>query len=129
MRAIKLHPSANESDVIVYDSSGPYTDPRENIAIERGLTRIREPWILARRDVERHESQRAGIESVITEFPIKQPPLRAKAGAGVTQLAYARAGIITPEMEYVAIRENVGRAKLKAATNRDGNSWGANVPE
>ncbi|GFE80473.1 phosphomethylpyrimidine synthase [Steroidobacter agaridevorans] len=128
MRAIQLHPSANEPDVVVYDSSGPYTDPRANIQIERGLTRIREPWILARKDVERHESQRR-IESAITEFPIKQPPLRAKAGAGVTQLAYARAGVITPEMEYVAIRENVGRAKLRAAANRDGNSWGANVPE
>ncbi|WP_308683792.1 phosphomethylpyrimidine synthase ThiC [Steroidobacter agaridevorans] len=128
MRAIQLHPSANEPDVVVYDSSGPYTDPRANIQIERGLTRIREPWILARKDVEHHESQRR-TESAITEFPIKQPPLRAKAGAGVTQLAYARAGVITPEMEYVAIRENVGRAKLRAAANRDGNSWGANVPE
>ena len=69
MRAIKLHPSANEPDVVVYDSSGPYTDPRANIQIERGLTRIRGPWILARNDVERHESRR-GIESAITEFPV-----------------------------------------------------------
>jgi len=129
MRAITLHRSANEADVIVYDSSGPYTDPRANIQIEHGLTRIREPWILGRGDVERHEHQRGSGESVTTEFPVKQSPLRAKAGTAVTQLAYARAGIITPEMEYVAIRENVGRAKLRAATHRDGNSWGANVPE
>ena len=129
MRAITLHRSANEVDVTVYDSSGPYTDPRANIQIEHGLTRIREPWILGREDVERHERQRGSSESVITEFPVKQSPLRAKARAAVTQLAYARAGIITPEMEYVAIRENVGRAKLRAATHRDGNSWGANVPE
>lgn len=128
MRAIKLHPSANESDLVVYDSSGPYTDPRANIQIEHGLTRIREPWILARRDVERHETRRR-VEAAIAEFPIKQPPLRAKAGAAVTQLAYARAGVVTPEMEYVAIRENVGRAKLRAAANRDGESWGANIPE
>jgi phosphomethylpyrimidine synthase len=129
MRAIKLHPSANEPDVVVYDSSGPYTDPRENIEIERGLTRIREPWVLARRDVERHESLQRPTASAVTEFPIKQSPLRAKSGAAVTQLAYARAGVITPEMEYVAIRENVGRAKLRAASAHDGKSWGANLPE
>lgn len=113
MRAIKLHPSANEPDVVVYDSSGPYTDPRANIQIERGLTRIREPWILARQNVERVEAQRR-IESVITEFPVKQPALRAKAGAAVTQLAYARAGIVTPEMEYVAIRERVTSEFVRA---------------
>src|SRR5688572_25418926 len=78
MRAITLHPSANEPDVVVYDSSGPYTDPRENIEIERGLTRIREPWILARGDVERHESLQRPTASTVTEFPIKQSPLRAK---------------------------------------------------
>jgi len=129
MRAIKLHPSANEPDLYVYDSSGPYTDPRADIRIERGLTRIREPWILARGDVERRESQNRCIDTLTTEFPLDHAPLRAKGGAAVTQLAYARAGIITPEMEYVAIRENVGRARLRAASPRDGNSWGANIPE
>jgi phosphomethylpyrimidine synthase len=128
MRAISLHPSAGEPDVFVYDSSGPYTDPRVQIQIERGLPRIREQWILARNDVERTNASFRG-EAGGTEFPIKHPPLRAKAGAAVTQLAYARAGIITPEMEFVAIRENVGRARLRSATPRDGNSWGATLPE
>ncbi|MBM0104662.1 phosphomethylpyrimidine synthase ThiC [Steroidobacter sp. S1-65] len=120
MRAITLHPSAREPDVFVYDSSGPYTDPRVNISIEQGLPRIRERWIRARNDVESSSS---------VKFPTRHAPLRAKAGAAVTQLAYARAGIITPEMEFVAIRENVGRSRAVPANGRDGNSWGANVPE
>ncbi|HEY0680936.1 MAG TPA: phosphomethylpyrimidine synthase ThiC [Steroidobacter sp.] len=123
MRAITLHPSAREPDVVVYDSSGPYTDPRVKIHIEQGLPRIREKWIHERNDVERR------VEALSADFPIRHAPLRAKAGAAVTQLAYARAGIITPEMEFVAIRENVGRARTGQAGARDGNSWGANVPE
>ncbi len=63
------------------------------------------------------------------EFPLRAGTLRARGGAAVTQLAYARAGIITPEMEYVAIRENLGREAGVAAGVRDGNSWGAHLPE
>ena len=91
MREISLHPSAGESALTVYDSSGPYTDQAIKINIEHGLRRLREDWILRRGDVEAHGGR-----------------LRARAGAAPTQLAYARAGIITPEMEFVAIRENVG---------------------
>jgi phosphomethylpyrimidine synthase len=127
MRAIALHPSAGEPDLLVYDSSGPYTDSSASIHIERGLPRIREQWIRARNDVE--PVQRPARPSSAMEFPIRHAPLKAKAGKAVTQLAYARAGIITPEMEFVAIRENVGRAKLQQAAQRDGNSWGANLPD
>ncbi|HEY0940932.1 MAG TPA: phosphomethylpyrimidine synthase ThiC [Steroidobacter sp.] len=127
MRAIKLHPSAREPDLVVYDSSGPYTDPSAKIHIEQGLERIREQWIHSRNDVER--GQPPAHPGSASEFPIRHAPLQAKAGRAVTQLAYARAGIITPEMEFVAIRENVGRAKLRAAAGRDGNPWGASLPE
>jgi len=90
MREISLHPSSQEPPLTVYDSSGPYTDPHVDIDIERGLPRLRESWIAARTDVEEYDGR-----------------LRARSGLAVTQLAYARRGIITPEMEFVAIRENV----------------------
>jgi phosphomethylpyrimidine synthase len=126
MRAITLHPSAREPDVLVYDSSGPYTDPRETIRIEHGLSRTREPWIRARQDVEQRGECPPAREG--TQFPGRHLPLRAKGGAAVTQLAYARAGIITPEMEFVAIRENVGRDKARQTIVRDGDACGANIP-
>ena len=125
MRAIELHPSAAEPPLVVYDSSGPYTDPTARIAIEQGLSRLREGWIGARADVEEYEGRIAQLSN----FPLVRRPLRARGNAAVTQLAYARAGIITPEMEFVAIRENVGRAQLKQAAPQDGNSWGANIPD
>ncbi len=137
MRAIALHPSAKEADLVVYDSSGPYTDPTVQIEIETGLPRTRDAWIRSRGDVEQSDGYAArrsnsGVvagDARVPDFPVSRLPLRARAGAAVTQLAYARAGIITPEMEFVAIRENVGRARLKDGVARDGNAWGANVPE
>jgi phosphomethylpyrimidine synthase len=138
MRAIELHPSAAESPLIVYDSSGPYTDPTARIAIEQGLPRLRESWIAARADAEEYNGRITQFarriatlaqDTAISDFPIVRRPLRARGNTAVTQLAYARAGIITPEMEFVAIRENVGRAQLKHSTPQDGNSWGANIPD
>lgn len=137
MRAIALHPSAREADLVVYDSSGPYTDPTVKIEIETGLPRTRDAWIRSRGDVEQsggYAARRSNIGVVagdarVPDFPVSRLPLRARANAAVTQLAYARAGIITPEMEFVAIRENAGRARLKDGVARDGNTWGANVPE
>jgi phosphomethylpyrimidine synthase len=138
MREITLHPSAKEPPLIVYDSSGPYTDPTQKIDIRRGLPRLREHWILARGDVESYEGRKvqpidngmtAENFSAALDFPVKRRPLRARGGAAVTQLAYARAGIVTPEMEFVAIRENLGREQLREAASRDGNSWGANIPD
>jgi phosphomethylpyrimidine synthase len=135
MRAIALHPSSGEAPLTVYDTSGPYTDPSVTIDIERGLPRLRAPWILARGDVESYPGRRvqpidnglAAGGKPAPEFPLQRAPLRARRGLAVTQLAYARAGIITPEMEYIAIRENLGREA--GAAVRDGNSWGAAIPD
>ncbi|HXW73427.1 MAG TPA: phosphomethylpyrimidine synthase ThiC [Steroidobacteraceae bacterium] len=136
MREIELHPSAAEPALNVYDSSGPYTDPTVTIDITQGLPRTRAAWISARDDTEAYPGRRVlpldnGLVSgakAAPEFPVRRAPLRARTTAAVTQLAYARAGIITPEMEYVAIRENVGR-EMGGAGARDGNAWGARIPE
>jgi phosphomethylpyrimidine synthase len=137
MREIALHPTAGEPPVIVYDSSGPYTDPTQQIAIEAGLKRLRQDWIAARGDVEAYEGRLvrpedngfASGERLTPEFPLRNRPVRAKRGRAVTQLAYARAGIITPEMEFVAIRENLGRKAIKEKLGRDGESFGAAIPD
>ncbi|MER9140530.1 phosphomethylpyrimidine synthase ThiC, partial [Mesorhizobium sp. M0830] len=137
MREISVHPTAGEPPVTVYDPSGPYTDPAVETSIEKGLARLRHEWILARGDVEvcdgRHvrpeDNGFATGERLTPEFPIRHRPLRAKAGKAVTQLAYARAGIITPEMEFVAIRENLGREILRGKLERDGEAFGATLPD
>ena len=136
MREIDLHPSAQEPPLTVYDPSGPYTDPQVSIDIERGLARTRTAWISARDDVEGYPGRKVqlldnGLNAggkPAPEFPLRRAPLRARSGRAVTQLAYARAGLITPEMEYIAIRENLGRAQ-RAAAAPDGNAWGAAIPE
>ena len=136
MREIALHPAAGEPPLTVYDSSGPYTDPQAGIDIERGLAGIRGAWIGARGDTEAYPGRRvqlidnglaAGAKAA-PEFPTRRAPLRARAGRAVTQLAYARAGLVTAEMEYVAIRENAGREQ-QAQLTRDGQSWGAAIPD
>ncbi|HTV51797.1 MAG TPA: phosphomethylpyrimidine synthase ThiC [Steroidobacteraceae bacterium] len=137
MREISLHPSSGEPALKVYDSSGPYTDPDARIDITRGLPRLRERWIGARGDVESYigrsvqpvDNGLASGSAGAPEFPQARRPWRARAGAAVTQLAYARAGIITPEMEFIAIRENIGRERRLANATRDGQSWGASIPE
>ncbi|MCR0981637.1 phosphomethylpyrimidine synthase ThiC [Roseomonas populi] len=136
LREIAVHPSAGEPPVAVYDSSGPYTDPAAVIDIARGLPRARAAWIEARgdteavagRDVRPEDNGFATGERLTPAFPIRNAPRRAKGGAAVTQLAYARAGIITPEMEYAAIRENMGRERA-AAEARDGEDFGASIPD
>jgi len=137
LREISVHPTANEPPVTVYDASGPYTDPAERISIERGLKRLRESWIEARGDTELYEGRTiqpadngfVSPEKMTPEFPLKNAPRRAKTGKAVTQLAYARAGIITPEMEFVAIRENLGRQQMREQMQRDGESFGAAIPD
>ncbi|MDE1146675.1 MAG: phosphomethylpyrimidine synthase ThiC [Azospirillaceae bacterium] len=140
MREIDLSPSANEPAVRVYDPSGPYTDPTVTTDIRLGLTDLRRGWIEARGDVERYEGRtvkavdnglKEGETSPVPVFDrAGRAPLRAKDGTkAVTQLAYARAGIVTPEMEYVAIRENLGRQALKEQLERDGESFGAAIPD
>jgi phosphomethylpyrimidine synthase len=138
LREIDLEPGCGEAPVRVYDASGPYSDPAADIDIERGLSALRAGWIEARGDVEAYDGReikpednglRRGQASNLEEFPASgRRPVRAKAGAAVTQLAYARRGIVTPEMEYVAIRENLGREAALAAP-RDGQSFGASVPD
>ncbi|GLK85548.1 phosphomethylpyrimidine synthase ThiC [Ancylobacter defluvii] len=137
MREIAVHPSAGEPPVTVYDASGPYTNPAESIAIDQGLTRLRAKWITSRGDVEAYEGRHvkpedngfATGERLTPEHPVRHRPLRASGSRAVTQLAYARAGIITPEMEFVAIRENLGRAQAQAGRERDGESFGAAIPD
>ncbi|RAH99935.1 phosphomethylpyrimidine synthase ThiC [Acuticoccus sediminis] len=137
LRQIDVHPSAGEPPVTVYDSSGPYTDPAAEIAIDRGLPRLRSDWIAARGDTEAYDGRTVKAEDngfaqgerLTPEFPVRHRPLRALSGRAVTQIAYARAGIVTPEMEFVAIRENLGRAALKETLVRDGEDFGAEIPD
>ncbi|GLT02223.1 phosphomethylpyrimidine synthase [Sphingobium jiangsuense] len=139
MREIDLEPSSGEPPVRVYDTSGPYTDPAAAIDIDAGLPPLRRDWILARGDVEAYDGRAVRPEDNgqlgpdrsggVQPFPhVVKRPLRAKAGGNVTQMHYARRGIITPEMEYVAERENLGRERL-ADYVRDGNDWGAAIPD
>ncbi|MDB5362861.1 MAG: phosphomethylpyrimidine synthase ThiC, partial [Rhodospirillales bacterium] len=138
MREIDLDPSADEPPVRVYDPSGVYTDSTIAIDVEKGLKPIRAPWILGRGDVEEYDGRdikpednglKPGEAGNMREFPhLARRPLRAKPGKNVTQLAYARAGIITQEMEYVAIRENIGRARQEGIV-QDGESFGAEIPD
>ncbi|WP_176597160.1 phosphomethylpyrimidine synthase ThiC [Sphingobium sp. 15-1] len=139
MREIDLEPGSGEPPVRVYDTSGPYTDPNARIDIMAGLPQLRRDWIIGRGDVEEYDARAIqpednGIKGPdrsggVQPFPntVKRP-LRAKAGANVSQMHYARRGIITPEMEYVAERENLGRARL-AEYVRDGQDWGASIPD
>ncbi|MCI0548280.1 MAG: phosphomethylpyrimidine synthase ThiC [Candidatus Rokubacteria bacterium] len=137
LREIDLSPSAGEPPLRVYDTSGSYTDPGVTIDIERGLPPLRAAWIAGRGDVEptpgravrpEDDGLRPGERPAVPLFDRgPRRPRRARAGARPTQLAYARAGIVTPEMEYIAIRENLGRA---ASLGRaDGQSFGAAIPE
>ena len=136
MREIKLD-SKEDPPVRVYDPSGPFSDPAQAIDIRQGLPALRRQWIVDRGDVESYDGRsvkpedngfREAKQDPFVEFPSKPAkPLRAKGGKAVTQLAYARAGIITPEMEYVAVRENLGREKAAAAPS-GGENFGANLP-
>ncbi|WP_121118383.1 phosphomethylpyrimidine synthase ThiC [Croceibacterium ferulae] len=138
MREIVLEPSCGEPPVRVYDTSGPYTDPDATIDIAAGLPLLRRPWQLARNDVEAYDAREVKPEDNGLKGPDRSAgvpaypntirrPLRAKAGRNISQMHYARQGIITPEMEYVAERENLGREFVRREL--DGNSWGAEIPE
>ena len=167
-REIRLSPTRNHKDeleenqpVRVYDTSGAWSDPNVRCDVRDGLPGLRRDWILARGDVEEYTGREIlpqdngyltrGAEEIakvksngkLEEFPgLKRAPLRARGGKCVTQMHYARQGIVTPEMEYVAIRENLGR-KIAHETiangeqnQRDslyhqhvGNSFGASVPK
>jgi len=133
--------------VTVYDTSGPFTDPDVTIDLEKGLPRLREQWILDRGDVDQMAeiSSEYGLQRLNDSkldnlrFEHLKKPLKAKAGMNVSQLHYAKKGIITPEMEYVAIRENQRideYAAILADKNRgalghqhNGQNFGANTPK
>ncbi len=132
--------------VTVYDTSGVYTDENYTVDVRKGIPRIREKWILERGDIERlyefssdYGTQRMNDEALNhLRFEHIKMPLRAKEGRNVTQLHYAKMGIITPEMEYIAIRENQRIAEYNASLNGQatvlcqqhaGESFGANTPK
>jgi len=137
MREIEVA-GGKEPAVRVYDPSGPYTDPAVSIDIRTGLPPLRESWIRVRGDVEESPGRavrpednglKPGETSAVPIFDrAGRAPLRAKTGKAATQLAYARAGLVTPEMEYIAIRENLGRARALAEA-KDGESFGASIPD
>ncbi|MBL0917423.1 MAG: phosphomethylpyrimidine synthase ThiC [Hydrogenophaga sp.] len=149
MREIAL---TNGERVTVYDTSGPYTDPTVAIDVKQGLAPVRAGWIEARGDTEtytgrerqavddgvKHEAREAErIDALRAEAAsLQRTPRRAKAGANVTQMHYARLGLVTPEMEYIAIRENGKRDWMReylGDTEREarlrGNPMGARIPE
>ncbi|MEH6652056.1 MAG: phosphomethylpyrimidine synthase ThiC [Motiliproteus sp.] len=125
----------------VYDTSGPYTDPDVAVDVRKGLAPLRQAWIDERDDTERLSGlssefgrQREGLINLDNlRFDLTRKPRRAKAGVNVTQLHYARQGIITPEMEYIAIRENMKLAEAKnnpqLNVQHPGMSFGANTPK
>ncbi len=139
MREITLEPGSGEAPVRVYDPSGPYTDADARIDISAGLPELRSDWIRARGDVEEvlqrevrpEDNGQLGPDRSggVPAFPnVRRTVLRAKPGMNVSQMHYARRGIVTPEMEYVAVRENLGREMLKDHV-RDGQDWGAAIPD
>ncbi len=145
MREILL---GNEDKLCVYDTSGVYTDPSVEIDVSKGITPIRKEWIAKRGDVETYEgrivapkdngynSEEQLAQATAGSIGLVRTPLRAKQGQNVSQLYYARQGIITPEMEFIAIRENQNRAMSERYLNDDerearlkGHNFGANLPE
>ena len=150
MREIALSSARKEngasaaSSVVVYDTSGPYTDPSMGIDIQRGLPALRRDWILARQDMEalpdvssEYGRLRANDPALADlRFGHIRKPLKAKPGKNVSQLHYARRGIITPEMEFIAIRETQLREEAQARSNgtprgvvqHPGQAWGATIP-
>ena len=131
--------------IMIYDTSGPYTDPSASTDIRQGLKPLRLDWIKSRGDVEEVQEykynngngKQGSTKGGVTErFPdvARRPVLRAKAGCNVSQMHYAKKGTITPEMEYIAIRENLGREQAfengaDGARNHPGNSFGAAIPK
>ncbi|MFQ5519613.1 MAG: phosphomethylpyrimidine synthase ThiC, partial [Mariprofundus sp.] len=143
MREISLSPTQTSAGmeenpaILVYDTSGPYTDPDVELDLQKGLPDVRGSWIEERDDTEplsgltsSYGNERREDESLDhLRFEHLKQPRKAKPGKNVSQMHYARAGIITPEMEYVAIRENQKREHLREITKQHpGHSFGASIP-
>ncbi|MBX3305947.1 MAG: phosphomethylpyrimidine synthase ThiC [Nitrospira sp.] len=155
MREISLSPTKSmnggaptpNQPVTVYDTSGPYTDPSVTIDVRAGLAPLRRSWIIGRQDVEEladissHYGRQRAADSKLDglRFQHIRKPFRAKTGQNVTQIHYARKGIVTPEMEFIAIRENQSREVARERAERNskgggvaqhsGQSWGARIPD
>ncbi len=137
-REIALHPTANEPPFRVYDTSGPYTDATTTIDLMAGLNPIRSAWlakrgldVIAPREVKPEDNGFVPVDKLVAPCPAERQVLAARDGTLVTQLEFARAGIITEEMIYVAHRENLGRAEMaEGAEDRraDGEDFGASIP-
>ena len=139
MRAIELTDTPtglggeHNPDILVYDTSGVYTDPKISIDLNQGLPNVREAWIAERQDTEQlaHLSSHFGLErlqdirTADIRFAHIQKPRRAKTGKNVTQMHYARQGMITPEMEYIAIRENQRQREGTDTRQHAGQNFGA----
>ncbi len=132
--------SVPNAPIVLYDTSGPYTDPNITIDLHKGLSAIRSGWILERNDTEELSeftadySKRFQSDPSLKEshFPLTRKPRKAKSGKRVTQMHYAKQGIITPEMEYVAIRENQQIELLQdknLLAQHLGQSFGAAIPK
>jgi phosphomethylpyrimidine synthase len=140
MREIELDPTGDQPNppVTVYDTSGPFTDPDIEIDIHKGLEPLRRPWIEARGDVHELDEPTSNYARIRLEdastapirFNLYRKPLKAQPGANVTQLHYAKKGVITPEMEYIAIRENqrIDRYRELVASQHPGQNFGARTP-
>jgi phosphomethylpyrimidine synthase len=135
--------------IMVYDASGPWGDPNQICEVTKGLPALRRPWILGRNDVREYEGRtirpqddgyfsaahaakatQKEAKGKLEFFPgLKRRPVRASHEHPVTQLWYARRGVVTPEMEYVAIRENLGRERVEKNGHHPGRAWGAAIPE
>ncbi len=124
LRRVKLQPTRDfngqlteNEPVVLYDTSGPYTDPSAHIDVAKGLPALRQDWILGRGDVEElpgatslyRKLRERDKELDAIRFHADRKPMRAKAGRNVSQMHYAKQGLVTPEMEFIAIRENLGR--------------------
>ena len=155
MREISLSPTKSmnggapvpNEPITIYDTSGPYTDPSVTIDARAGLAPLRRQWVLDRADVEELSDvssqygrmRKADPKLDELRFQHIRKPLRAKAGRNVTQIHYARKGIVTPEMEFIAIRENQSREVARELASRNGHgggiaqhpgqAWGANIPK
>ncbi|MGA7002598.1 MAG: phosphomethylpyrimidine synthase ThiC, partial [Pseudolabrys sp.] len=139
LREIALDASSGEPPLPVYDTTGPYTDPAVTIDVEKGLGRARIEWVKERGGVEQYEGRpiqpvdngNVTGKHLARNFPNTPKPWRALEGKPVTQYEWAKAGIITKEMIYVAERENLGRKKMldrAQAALADGEQFGGEVP-
>ncbi len=138
-REIALDPSAREAPFRTYDTSGPFTDPAATIDLAAGLTPVRAPWLAKRgftriepRAVKPEDNGNIGADRLVPPCPAEHAVLAGRPGQPVTQYEFARAGIVTEEMIYVAHRENLGRAAAVAGAaerRADGEDFGAAIPE